>query len=233
MTVPLEKIKFFLARLLLNYLFLSAPESATDQRNLGIFEDIYHSFFLENDLKEVDLPDNVSAAEFLHFLSNKDELLFHGSNSSNIDLLNPRIQENYRGEKIKAVFASGDAVWAMFFAVLDREQYHGSLRNGSFLLSYPGGERERYYFFSINKEMMSKKPWRSGSVYILPRDSFGKTGKGNVQFDEWASEKPVIPLAKFDLLPAEFPLLEQVGTHNEQESIYLTWIKYKRRLKQK
>ena len=42
----------------------------------------------------------------------------------------------------------------------------------------------------------------------------------------------LIPTAKIDISPGDFPLFERVGTHNESESIYLTWIKYKKRLKQ-
>jgi hypothetical protein len=188
--------------------------------------------FGHNNLKAVGLPGDISAADFLNFLVNKQEFLFHGSNQSNIGMLTPRIQENYRGDEINAVFASSDAIWAMFFAIIDRERYQGSLRNGSFLLSRPGEMSERYYFFSINREMVGNSPWRSGSVYILPRDSFTQSGTGIVRFDEWFSEEPVVPVAKFDISPRDFPLFERVGAHNEGEPVYLTWIKYKQRLKQ-
>lgn len=231
MTARLDNVRSRLARQLLKCLFISAPESDRDQGNHEILEGIYLSMFGQNDLQAVNLPDNISAADYLYFLVDKQEFLFHGSNQSNIDILTPRIQENYRGDEIRAVFASSDAIWAMFFAIIDRERYRGSLRNGSFLLSRPGKNSERYYFFSINKEMVGKSPWRSGSVYILPRASFNQSGTGSVRFDEWFSEEPVIPTAKIDISPGDFPLFERVGTHSESESIYLTWIKYKKRLK--
>ena len=232
MTARLDNVRSRLARQLLNYLFISAPEPDPGQGNREIIEGIYLSMFGQNDLQTVDLPDNISAADYLHSLVDKQEFLFHGSNQSNIDMLTPRIQENYRGDEIRAVFASSDAIWAMFFAILDRERYQGSLRNRSFLLSRPDGMSERYYFFSINREMVGKSPWRSGSVYILPRASFNQAGTGSVRFDEWFSEEAVIPTAKIDISPGDFPLFERVGTHNESESIYLTWLKYKKRLKQ-
>ena len=232
MTAPLDNVRSRLARQLLKYLFISTPESNPDQGNHEILEDIYLSLFGQNDLQVVELPDNISAADFLYFLVNKQEFLFHGSNQSNIDMLTPRIQENYRGDEISAVFASSDAIWAMFFAIIDRERYQGSLRNGSFLLSRPGEMSERYYFFSINREMLGNSPWRSGSVYILLRDSFNQSRTGIVRFDEWFSKEPVTPIAKIDISSRDFPLFERVGTHNEGESIYLTWIKYKKRLKQ-
>ena len=68
-----------------------------------------------------------------------------------LDILKPKIQGNFLGEEVNGVFASSDPLWAMFFALIDRDNYSGSLRNGSFLLSFPEGLNERYYFFSINQ----------------------------------------------------------------------------------
>ncbi len=91
MTAPLENVRSRLARQLLKYLFISASESEPGQRNHEIFEEIYLSMFGHNNLKVVGLPDDISAADFLNFLVNKQEFLFHGSNESNIDMLTPRI----------------------------------------------------------------------------------------------------------------------------------------------
>lgn len=144
MTARLDNVRSRVARQLLKYLFISAPESDPGQGSKEIFKGIYLSMFGQNYPRAIDLPDNISAADFLYFSVDKQEFLFHGSNQSNMDMLTPIIQENYRGDEIRAVFASSDAIWAMFFAIIDRERYQGSLRNGSFLLSGPGGMSERY-----------------------------------------------------------------------------------------
>ena len=129
---------------------------------------------------------------------------------------------------LRAVMPSGPC----FLRLLIESGIKARCATADFLLSRPGEMSERYYFFSINREMVGNSPWRSGSVYILPRDSFNQSGTGIVRFDEWFSEEPVIPVAKFDISPRDFPLFERVGAHNEGEPVYLTWIKYKKRLKQ-
>jgi hypothetical protein len=233
MIALLENFKIRLSRQLLKILFISAPESLSNQRYREMLEGLYQSIIDGKSSKVIVLQEDISGADFLNFLVAKQDFLFHGSNCTNIDILTPTIQENYRGNEINGVFASSDALWAMFFAIVNRECYRGSLRNGSFLLRNPDGKSERFYFFSINKEMEGKEAWKAGSVYILPRDSFKQTGTGSLRFDEWVSEVPVIPMGKIDISPVDFPLLEQVSTHDEQESIFLTWLMYKQRLKKK
>jgi len=231
MTAHLDRIKCHLYRTLLNFLFLPAPKINQSQVTSRFIEEQFLSKNGEHDIPVLDPPENISKVDLLVYLEKERQMLFHGSNQGEIELLNPVSQENYRGEIINAVFASGDPIWAMFFAILDRDGFHGSQRNGSFILSCAGGCQERYYFFSISEALVANHPWKTGTIYITPRDSFTQTNTGIMRFDEWASEKPVIPLAKIDISPGDFPFFSQVGAHNERESIYLTWLLYKRRLR--
>jgi hypothetical protein len=233
MTAHLDRLKCQLYRTLLDFLFLPAPKILQNQVNYGFIEEQILSKNREHDIPVLEPPENISKVDLLVYLEEEKQMLFHGTNQAEIKLLNPVNRENYRGEKIDAVFASGDPIWAMFFAILDREGYQGSLRNGSFILSCDGVDCERYYFFSINNEMVVNHPWKTGMVYITLRDSFTQTNNGIIRFDEWASEKPVIPLAKLDISPSDFPFINQVSAHHEWESIYLTWLLYKRRLRSK
>lgn len=230
MTVLHESLKYHLGRAVLSWLFLPAPVLDLNQEKKELCRGIWRSIG-DNDI--VKLPGGITKLDFLSFLRDEDQVLFHGSNQDELDLLQPVDQENYRGELVQAVFASRDPIWSMFFAVFDREGYHGSLRNGSFIVSGPRRQPVQYYFFSINQQMFETHPWRAGTVYVLPRKPFDQTSKGVVRFDEWASKKPVTPVARVVVSPEDFPFIHQVSTHAERESIYRTWLFYKQRLMRK
>jgi hypothetical protein len=167
---------------------------------------------------------------FLSYLLEKGYLL-HGTKSSDIELLEPRVQIDWNGNPIQAVFAAQDAIWPMYFALLDRSALTGSLRNGCFVVERVPFQEERFYFFSVNQENLASDIWSDGFVYVLPGDSFHPTTSGKVRFDEWASEQPVPVAAKLLVSPADFPFLLQVSGHEESESIFTTWLRYKDRLK--
>ena len=90
---------------------------------------------------------------------------------------------------------------------------------------------KRYYFFSLNQEYQQKNPWQEGMIYILPKETFQKTAKGRVRFDEWASRFPVEPIGKIKIYPEDFPFLENISWHNENESMIKSWLLYKYRWK--
>jgi len=166
---------------------------------------------------------------FLKYLLDNGYLL-HGTKSSNIDVLKPREQIDWDGNSIQAVFATRDIFWPMYLALLNRSALTGSLRNGCFLVERAPFQEERFYLFSVNRENLASDIWSDGFVYILPGDSFRPTTSGPVRFDEWASEEAVPVLAKLPVAPGDFPFRRQVSGHEEGESIFMTWLKYKKRL---
>jgi hypothetical protein len=166
---------------------------------------------------------------FLKYLLDNGYLL-HGTKSSNIDVLEPKAQNDWNGHSVRAVFATRDMFWPMYFALLNRSALTGSLRNGCFLVEQAPFQEERFYFFSVNQENLASDIWSDGFVYILPGDSFHPTTSGQVRFDEWASEQAVSVIAKLPVSPADFPFLRQVSGHDEKESIFATWLRYKGRL---
>lgn len=233
MIAPLDQLRTQITGLLLNFLFIPAPEITLDQQKTAACEEIFLSGIGFDKLRAGGVQNTITAVDYLIFLKSKKQFLFHGSNDMEINALTPRTQENYRGQKITAVFASGDPIWAMFFAILDRGKYIGSVRNGSYLFTSPSGMHERYYFISINKKMEKDEPWRRGAVYVLPMSTFYPTHAGNLRFDEWASDEPVKPEEKIEILPSEFPFIGQIAVHNDKEPMYLSWLKYRRRIKSK
>jgi hypothetical protein len=114
------------------------------------------------------------------------------------------------------VYAAGDGIWPMFFAIVDRSNYSMTIVNAAIRLESPAGElSEPYYFFSMTASVLAQQPWREGVIYILPRAGFeaqaGDTmGEYRIHTHQWASLAPVHPLAKIKVSPADFPFLAQV-----------------------
>ncbi len=153
-------------------------------------------------------------------------VLLHGSHRTDIQRLDPRAQTDYGGNPISAVFASGDGIWPMFFALIESQQFIGSMRNGCFVTI----QNERYYFFSVNAIWLAKQLWSPGAIYILPKDGFRQSDTNGIRFDEWINESPIRPLMKLAIEPQDFPFLSQVAGHDEEESIFESWLRYKERI---
>jgi hypothetical protein len=166
---------------------------------------------------------------FLKYLLGKGYLL-QGTKSSSIDILEPEEQIDWTRNSIRAVFAARDVFWPMHFALLNRSALTGSLRNGCVLVERLPFQEERFYFFSVSQQNLVSDTWSDGFIYILPGASFHPTTTGQIRFDEWASEQAVPVIAKLPVSPTDFPFLYQVSRHEESESIFTTWLRYKERL---
>ena len=75
----------------------------------------------------------------------------------------------------------------------------------------------KFYWFSPSEPMLRRSnAFCVGSVYILPRETFTP---GDIP-DEWMSEKPVLPLARLEVTPRDFPFLAKVGAHSDTEPFW-------------
>jgi len=80
-------------------------------------------------------------------------------------------------------------------------------------------DNDAYYFFSIGGDGPIATPWRTGVIYVLPRDTFVQQVLDNssdikLQTAQWASADAVKPLMKFTVPPDDFPFLQQVRIHD-------------------
>ena len=155
--------------------------------------------------------------EFLRYMVAKRDVVLHGSGSGAIDIFEPTPQTDYFGRVRKAVFAASDGIWPMFFAILDRSRYHGSLRNACYWVVDASGERQKFYAFSINATFLGRQPWREGSIYVLPRATFERVvDKDGAPSEEWLSTRKVTPLARLAVSPSDFPFLKDVEGHGDE-----------------
>ena len=160
--------------------------------------------------------------QFLCYLADHHDIALHGSGDPYIALFEPR-QANDLNEfgNQKAVYAASDGLWAMFFAIVDRDRV-GSVTNACVRLADETGTLHGpYYVFSVSQSALASQPWRTGVVYLLPRMTFTfqpsmAFGSNEVHFAQLARLEPVQPLAKLTVTPEDFPFLGQIRGHDDQ-----------------
>jgi hypothetical protein len=161
--------------------------------------------------------------QFLCYLCDHKDILLHGSGRSDIVEFEPR-QSNDVAEfgNRRAVYAASDGIWPIYFAIVDRDGGVTSLVNSCARVVGPDGRRgEPYYFFSINADALSRRPWRRGTIYVLPRQSFEQQAplpyRGlQLEAAQWASPVSVRPLARLQVEPDDFPFLDKLRGHDPQ-----------------
>lgn len=159
--------------------------------------------------------------QFLCHLADELGLVLHGSGNSNISVFEPRKAEDLRefGNQ-EAVYAAGDGIWAMFFAVANRSRIP-SVMNACVRLVDPAGQiSPPLYVFSISRSASPAEAWRQGMVYVLPREPFTvqpplQFGTYQVLIPQLASPVPVRPLARVMVDPTDFPFLAHVRSHDD------------------
>jgi hypothetical protein len=137
-------------------------------------------------------------------------IVLHGSNLRSIERFEPRNQTTYHGGMVRAVFATTDPVWPLFFAVTSTAAV-GSRWNACVHPERSGAERSRY-FFSVGAA--DDGFWTNGAVYLLPRTDFRPSDEPS----EWIAVDAVMPLEVVPVTPADFPFRDRVFRHVEGES---------------
>jgi hypothetical protein len=165
---------------------------------------------------------DVSLWEFLCGIAARREIAFHGTGDPSIESFEPRKPIDFApfGDQ-KAVFATSDPIWAMFYAVVDRARFSLTLANGCIMLR---DSEDRFgsphYFFSISRDPLSLQPWRTGHLYFLPAETFveqppdmfaGQTAR----VPQLASPVAVKPFARLQVAPSDFPFLPHIRGHDD------------------
>jgi hypothetical protein len=155
--------------------------------------------------------------QFLCYLADQKGVVLHGTGNPNIQVFEPRPSNdlNEFGAQT-AVYGAADGLWAMFFAILDREHWPMSTSNACIrLVDEAGLVSQPRYVFSISHSVLGQKPWRTGMVYLLPGATFINQpslqfGPNEVRIPQLASLVPVKPFARLEVAPEDFPFLEDI-----------------------
>jgi hypothetical protein len=169
-------------------------------------------------LREHDVPPWV----FLCGLAKRRPIAFHGTGDAGIELFEPRQPIDFApfGHQ-KAVFATSDPIWAMFYAVVDRDRFPITIANGCIvLLQADGHAGVPRYFFSISSGPLRQQPWRTGYLYFLPAEGFVEQpadtyGGHDARVPQLASPVEVAPFARLEVAPDDFPFLAAIRGHED------------------
>ena len=142
---------------------------------------------------------------FLHHLVGRGYVL-HGSNEAEIAEFRTRATGDAHGRPIDAVFATDDAIWPLYFAVVRR----AGLEHGYINWCVQVRDESRY-LFSIGRDPRSAEAWTEGMIYVLPGDAFQPTPQSR----ELVSLVPVRPRAWLRVEPDDFPFRERTMQHGE------------------
>jgi len=193
-----------------------------DTATLRDFEALYKRVLTSGG--EVDYGLAAPRWQFLCFLADNKEVLLHGSGNPAISRFEPRKSDDVSefGDR-KAVYAAGDGIWPIYFAILDRERHPMSLINSAMRIADGEENGDSYYFFSISDTALAMRPFRRGWVYLLPRASFELQApirhEGHeVRVPQWASLESVAPIARLAVGPEDFPFLDQLRGHDDDST---------------
>jgi hypothetical protein len=202
--------------------WLTRPNENFDEGSRIAFDELLNSALSIGGCPTIQFSLPWSKWQFLCHIADHHDIALHGSGDPNIALFEPR-QSNDLNEfgNQKAVYAASDGLWAMFFAIVDRERVMSITNACVRLADETGNLHGPYYVFSVSQAALPNQPWRTGTVYVLPRGTFTTQpplafGSNQVQIAQLASFESVQPLAKLTVTPDDFPFLTQIRGHDDQ-----------------
>ena len=161
--------------------------------------------------------------QFLSYLCEAHELVLHGSQNHGIGTVEARQALDARAfSSQRAIYATTDGIWVIFFAILDRLGHPEMSLFNSCLQAGVTADRlsDPLYFFSVTHLALVQQPWCEGTVYVLPRARFRREAPQRAQghdvvFPHWICTEPVEPVARLRVGPQDFPFLDRVHGHDD------------------
>jgi len=202
--------------------WLTRPTVNFDERTEEAFEELLNATLSSGECPTIEFTLPHPKWQFLCHLADHHDFALHGSGDPDIAVFEPR-QSNDLNDfgNQKAVYAASDGLWSMFFAIVDRDRVQSITNACVRLADETGIFHGPYYVFSVSQSVLPSQPWRTGTVYLLPRNTFISQspltfGSYQVHIAQLASFVPVLPLAKLTVTPADFPFLMQIRGHDDQ-----------------
>ncbi|HZR41948.1 MAG TPA: HEAT repeat domain-containing protein, partial [Ktedonobacteraceae bacterium] len=188
-----------------DFLFPEPPLELPDEKRQA-FEALYEQAVHHGTGALIDYTLPYPKYDFLRYISQTYEVIFHGSNHPDLEVLSPIRYGSDIVEQldVHGIFADPDGIRPLYFAIMDRQRLHW-LYNGYLNLPTSDGTIKRFYQFAIDAESLYYRPWTHGMLYILPRQSFSKIREG-----EWICREVLRPLARLPIAPEDFPFLSRI-----------------------
>lgn len=199
--------------------WLTRPSVTFDERTQLAFDELLKTTLSSGGCPTIDYTLPWPKWQFLCHVADQHDIALHGSGDPNITLFEPRQSNdlNEFGNQV-AIYAASDGLWAMYFAIVDRDRVTSITNACVRLADETGTVHGPYYIFSVSQAALPNRPWRTGTVYLLPRRTFTVQppmafGSNQVHFAQLASFVPVQPVAKLTVTPEDFPFLRQIRGH--------------------
>ena len=103
--------------------WLTRPGADLDETTRNAFDELLNTTVNAGDCPTIEFTLPYPKWQFLCYLADHHDIALHGSGNADIARFEPR-QSNDLNEfgNQKAVYAASDGLWAMFFAVVDRDR---------------------------------------------------------------------------------------------------------------
>ena len=197
--------------------WLQRPNMEIDSQTQFNFDQMFARIMASKTVTWIDYTLSIPKWVFLCYLSDQFGVVLHGTGDPNIEVFEPRPPNDLSEFGAQtAVYAAGDGLWSMFYAILDRRRYPMATSNACIRLVDEAGQiSEPRYVFSISHYALAKKPWRKGTIYLLPGDTFVnqpslRFGPYEVRIPQLASLVPTKPFAQLEVAPEDFPFLKNI-----------------------
>ena len=153
--------------------WLTQPSVSFDDRAQIAFDELLKTTLISGGCPTIQFTLPWPKWHFLCHLADHHDIALHGSGDPNIALFEPRQSHDLNdfGNQ-KAVYAASDGIWAMFFAIVDRDRVTSVTNACVRLADETGTLHGPYYVFSVSQSALPNQPWRTGTVYLLPRSTF-------------------------------------------------------------
>jgi hypothetical protein len=162
---------------------------------------------------------------FLEHLSRTRGVMLHGTQLRDLETLLPvrRSRDSREFGDQAALYATQDPLWALFFAVLDRQALQGAIHNGAIQLQGDDGSLLRRYYYCLDAPSLRNYPWKAGAIYLMPREGFEpdpdmdnvRVGSYRLVCTHWILRSSITPLARLPVEPEDFPFLRQVWGYDQ------------------
>ena len=197
--------------------WLERPKLEIDSQTRSDFDELLARMKSARTNTRIDYTFAVPKWQFLCYVADQHGVVLHGTGDPQIEVFEPRLSNDLNAFGAQtAVYAARDGLWAMFFAILDRQHFPITTSNACIRLVDAAGQvSEPRYVFSISQPALLQQPWRAGTIYLLPGDTFVnqpslRFGPYQVRVPQLASLAPVTPLARLDVASQDFPFLKDI-----------------------
>ena len=201
--------------------WLRRPPMALDPQTARACDALVQTAIAHGAATPLDYPLAIPKWQFLCYVVEHYPIVLHGSVNPHITTFEPHQPADVRefGAQ-KAVYAAGDGIWPLYFAIVDRIKSPTIVNACIRPEAADGSHDESYYFFSISRQAINQEPYREGVVYLLPGDTFMQeppltVGPDRIHVVQYASPLALEPLAKLAIVPEDFPFLAQMRVHDD------------------